>query len=410
MITLTQGQQEAMAAFQTFLCDPNESVFVLSGYSGTGKSTLVKTLLDNLSAYMKTVKLINPSAKQLLTELTATTHKAAENFGYITGHSVSTIHSFLNLRVNTDYSTGETKLVQHTKATKDNYLLFIDEASYIDSGLLSWIFKIMKDSKIVFIGDPAQLTPVKYTSAPVFAANFSGAQLTEVVRTGDNPILDLSTKFRGTVNTGEFFQFTPDGQYIKYCDRDTFNKEVFSEFTRQGWQYHDSKLLGWTNKCVIGYNHVIRDACTGNPQLQVGDYAICNNYVSNKRGSIKTDQTVLITRITEDEVHGVKGNYVTLDYKHEFFFPNSLAEAKARLAVARSKDEHYAAREITDSWIDLRAAYAQTVNKSQGSTYKKVFIDLDDISRCNSGDTLARMMYVAVSRASDQVILTGDIV
>jgi ATP-dependent exoDNAse (exonuclease V) alpha subunit len=63
-----------------------------------------------------------------------------------------------------------------------------------------------------------------------------------------------------------------------------------------------------------------------------------------------------------------------------------------------------------ENWIDLRAAYAQTVNKSQGSTYDRVFIDLDDIRRCNSGDQIARMLYVAVSRAREQVFLTGDLV
>ena len=65
---------------------------------------------------------------------------------------------------------------------------------------------------------------------------------------------------------------------------------------------------------------------------------------------------------------------------------------------------------IERTWIDLRAAYAQTVDKSQGSTYDKVFIDLDDISHCTSGARIARMLYVAVSRARHQVIFTGDLV
>jgi ATP-dependent exoDNAse (exonuclease V) alpha subunit len=66
--------------------------------------------------------------------------------------------------------------------------------------------------------------------------------------------------------------------------------------------------------------------------------------------------------------------------------------------------------QIDQSWIDLRAAYAQTINKSQGSTYDKVFIDLDNVSRCHVGDQIARMMYVGVSRARSQVIFTGDLV
>ena len=66
--------------------------------------------------------------------------------------------------------------------------------------------------------------------------------------------------------------------------------------------------------------------------------------------------------------------------------------------------------EAENRWVDLRAAYACTVNKSQGSTFDKVFIDIDDIARCNNGEQIARLMYVAVSRARNTVYLTGDFV
>ena len=102
-ITLTNDQQNAMDAFNRFLCDPIETVFVLKGYSGTGITTLVKTLLELLPGFMKEAKLINPKMPTYVVELTATTNKAAETFSQITGMAVSTIHSFLGLRVKTDY-------------------------------------------------------------------------------------------------------------------------------------------------------------------------------------------------------------------------------------------------------------------------------------------------------------------
>ena len=58
-ITLTPDQQNALEQFTRFLTDPSEQVFVLEGYSGTGKTTLVKTLLDRLPNLMKTARLIN---------------------------------------------------------------------------------------------------------------------------------------------------------------------------------------------------------------------------------------------------------------------------------------------------------------------------------------------------------------
>jgi hypothetical protein len=410
-ITLTPDQQTALDAFSQFLLDPIETVFVLSGYSGTGKSTLIKTILDKIPDYMRTARLINPKVKDYTVQLTATTNKAAENFSQITGMEVSTIHSFLGLRVQTDYVTNTTRLIPRSADEKFGYLLFIDEASYVDKDLLKYVFSLTKQCKIVFIGDPAQLTPVKATATPVFDAKFSGAHLSQVVRQAEgNPIINLSTMFRNTVNTGEFFKFSPDGQVVVYLDRVDFNQSIESEFTRPDWKYQDSKILAWTNKRVIDYNHSVRDCVKGNPHFQVGDYAVCNKFVSQNRTTIKTDQMVRITDISEPQIiYGVPGRYYELDNHLQIFGPDSLDEKKLAIKNARACEEFGRVQDM-ENWIDLRAAYACTVNKAQGSTFDRVFIDLDDISRCNSGNQIARMLYVAVSRARKQVFLTGDLV
>lgn len=411
-IILTEDQQNAMNLFTQFLADPVETVFVLSGYSGTGKTTLVKTLLDRLPSLIKTVKLICPTFKHYDVELTATTNKAAENFGQITGYPVSTIHSYLGLRVHTDYATNTTTLIPSKKEQKEGVLLFIDEASYIDKQLLGLIFKMTKNCKIVFMGDPAQLTPVKSQGTPVFEAKFMGAALTEVVRQAKgNPIVDLATKFRNTVNTGEFFSFTPDGHYIQYMDRDTFDQAILTEFTRPDWKYQDSKFLAWTNKKVIEYNHAISSKAKGDPNFQIGDYAIVNKFVSCGRKTLKTDQLVCITGIEPGVIkHGVPGKNMTLDYSMTLFFPDSLKAKNDFIKVARANDQLHLVAQAEQEWVDLRNAFACTINKAQGSTYDQVFIDLDDVSRCNMGDQIARMLYVASSRARHHVYLTGDLV
>ncbi len=412
MLTLTPDQQNASDKFGAFIMDPAEQVFVISGYSGTGKSTLVTTLVDQLPNYLKMAKLVTPSLIDYQVMLTATTNKAAENFSSITGQEVTTIHSFLGLRVSTDFKTNVTTLVPKSSEKKFGYILFIDEASYVDAQLLGLIFKLTDNCKIVFIGDPAQLTPVKATATPVFDANFPGAHLSQVVRQAEgNPIVDLSTKFRETVNTGDFFSFKPDGQAIKYLPRDDFDKAIEAEFTRPDWRYKDSKVLAWTNKCVINYNHTVSDCVTGNPTFQVGDYAVCNKFVSIGRSSLKTDQLVQITSISEDTEHyGVVGNFYTVDHTFTAFAPKTLKAKADRIKTARAREEYSVVQTIEDQWIDLRAAYSCTINKSQGSTFDRVFIDLDDIRRCNSGNQIARMLYVGVSRARQQVFLTGDLV
>lgn len=411
--SLTEDQQLALEAITRFLANPIETVFVLSGYSGTGKSTLVKYLLQQLPGILNTIRMVSPKFPYYDVQLTATTNKAAENFALITREAVRTIHSFLGLRVETDYISGMTRLVPHRRAKGvSDTILVIDEASYIDSALLDMIFKLTSRCKILFIGDPAQLTPVKSSTAPVFNSNFAGASLGKVVRQAEgNPIIELSAKFRETVNTGNFFSFVPDGMYVRHMDRDTFNNEALQEFTRHNWKYHDSKILAWTNRRVVEYNHWLTGQCKGTPHLQEGDYAICNHYMPSRQTSIKTDESVYISHV-EDQVinNGVLGQQIQVNRRASFFMPYSLADRKRILKQAQANGD-YALREyVHQTWIDLRAAFASTINKAQGSTYDKVFIDLDDIKGCISGNQIARMLYVAVSRARYQVFLTGDLV
>jgi energy-coupling factor transporter ATP-binding protein EcfA2 len=416
---LTQGQEAALKAIYHFLLDPTEMVFVLSGYSGCGKSTLVKTLLDQLPSFWKTIRLINPDARDYTVQLTATTNKAAENLAEITGEDVCTIHSFLGLRVQTDFRTGETKLIPRNSDLQENYLLLVDEGSVIDKPLLNLIVTRTRNCKIIFVGDKAQLLQVKATTAPVFEAGFPTAELTEVVRQPKkagsgleevHPITALATQFRHTVNTGEWPTFVPDGKHIIYLGKEDFLKSIEQEFTRPDWKYRDSKILAWTNKCVIGYNQYVRNQVKGDPHLQVGDYAICNSFVSQGKFSVKTDDLVLVSHISDDITRlDVLGNDIEVNGSMTFFMPKSLESKNARLRKAKAEEDFHVVATIETKWIDLRPAFSNTINKAQGSTYDAAYIDLDDVSRCNNGDQLARMMYVGVSRARHRLILTGDL-
>lgn len=410
-ITLTNDQQNAVNAFTQFLADDSETAFVLSGYAGTGKSTLVRYIIENLDKHIKALRLIKPDLPNYILQLTATTNKAADNLAQITKDNVPTIHSYLGLRVETDFKTRETKLVESNKSQMPEQLVFIDEASYIDSSLLTLIFKKLSKSKIIFIGDPAQLIPVKSSNAPVFFAPFPKAELTQVVRQAQgNPVLDLATKFRETVNTGNFFSFTPDGNHVQHVDRATFNQLLKSEFTDPNWTSQRSKILAWTNKTVDAYNKAISELVNGRTNFAVGDYVQCNKFFQTGKTSIKTDALVLITSISEPETqYGISGHVYSLDSRISAFCPDSLPEKKKLLSKAKSEENYELVNIIEERWIDLREVYACTINKSQGSTYDRVFIDLNDISKCNSGEQIARLLYVAVSRARYQVIFTGDI-
>lgn len=386
---------------------------LISGYAGTGKSTLVKRIVDDLPKIIRMNKLLVPDvniSSDLI--LTATTNKAAEALSAITKHNVVTIHSLLGLIVRTDYKTGNSEIsIRQGAPVIENSIIIVDEASYIDHKLLKYIIELTRNCKIILIGDPAQLLSRGTTKPPAFSAGFPEAKLTNVLRQAKgNPIIELATRFRNTVNDGKFFSFKPDNVHIKYLPFDQFSDEIIKEFNRPDWKDTDSKVLAWRNRCVIEYNNTIRDKVLGEPQLQPGDYAVCNSYISTSNCRVKTDETVLITSISRAIAYGVMGAYVTMDRCGVAFMPDSLEDKKARLKKAIKEDDMDAARAIRTQWIDLRAAYACTINKSQGSTYKRVFIDLNDIKACNVGNTIARMLYVGVSRAQQQVILTGDLV
>lgn len=414
-IVLSDDQQNAWDQFNNFLMDNNQKVFILTGYSGTGKTTLVTELLEAIPSVKKTLKLIDPS-NDFDYELvcTATTNKAAQAFRDITGQEVHTIQSTLGLRVKSDHTDGTTSLIPNQGGTHlYKTLLFVDEASYVDNQLLNYIFKFTHDCKIVFIGDPGQLIPINTSNAPALESNYNSAHLSEVIRQiKGNPIINLATKFREVVETGNFFSFYPDNHYICHFDRKNFNEELRKEFTRSDWKHNDSKVLVWRNKTVINYNRFIRNLNTGIPDFYPGDYVTCNKYHKFPSGKVfRTDQLVQIKQISAKEYrYSIPGHVYTFENDCSAFMPDSLSQMKQVLKKARKNQDYNATSEICDKWIDIRAAYSCTINKSQGSTYDQVFIDLDDVKLCNSNDQIARMLYVAVSRARYYVTFTGDLV
>lgn len=413
MITLSPSQNKAYTDFATFLSDPKEAVFVLAGYSGTGKSTLVKYILDQLNGLLHINKLINPKYPEYEVHITATTNKAAESLANIIKKSVSTIHSLLRLRVGRDNKGRTTLYCARPKELVENALIFIDEASYIDSDLLTLISQKTKNCKLVFIGDPAQLTPVNSNTTPVFnLTSCKKTEMTDVVRQAEgNPIIELSTCFRNTVNTGDFFSFTPDNKHIQWLEREDFEDKILEEFSRKDWNHADSKVLVWTNKAAINYNHGIRENLIGIHEFQEGDYAICNSFIAIDGFKVSTDEMVLISKVIgPSKSYDVDGTLFEINGSFTVFSPNSIEEKNLAIKKARKLEQYDRVAHMEDGWIDLRAVYACTVNKAQGSTYKKVFIDLDDIKKCKNPNLLARLLYVAVSRAKETVYLTGDLV
>ena len=105
---------------------------------------------------------------------------------------------------------------------------------------------------------------------------------------------------------------------------------------------------------------------------------------------------------------GVAGANVVINSK-QYFLPDKVSNIKKLIKQYTSMGEYTKANAIKNTWVDLRPNFALTIHKSQGSTYDEVFIDLDDMKSIKDLRELAKLLYVAMSRAKYRVILTGDI-
>lgn len=418
---LTDDQEVGLQKFNDFILDTSQDILVISGFSGTGKTTLVKECIASVPKLRKLSHLLNPDSKELSYDviLTATTNQAAEALQAATQRRTRTIHQLIGLRVSPGFRNGkyQTSLQWKRNArTVENAIIVIDEGSYIDEELLSYIRLGTRKCKLVIIGDPDQLLNVGSDRSPVFNAGYPTVHLAEPVRFKENgPIDSLSSSLRHTVQTGQWPSYNPDQQEVVVVGREEFEQRIIQEFSRPDRNASDAVVLAWRNATVIKYNEAIAGYLTGNPKFQVGDKAVCNSPIFDPTGNqaYKNNQVVTITKSYRSSPrHGFHGSLISMDNSNlTVFMPDDYGDRAKAVALAE-KDESFRhlAYEVNHLWADLRHVYASTVHKAQGSTYNKVFIDLEDLKHCPDSNQLARMLYVAVSRARYQVVLTGDLV
>lgn len=227
-ISLKPGQQKAYGQIMAFINDPSQRVFILTGYAGTGKTTLMKFLIAELNNQKRPYRLL------------ASTGRAAKILSNITnsGDEATTIHSMIyNFNgLNQDLSNVDTSRVEisgqlyltfepatiNPDDNSDGTVYIIDEASMIadhSDGIISQaafgsgrLLKELLDydqrpeSKYLFVGDPCQLPPVTEAFSPAlypeyythtFSITPAVAQLTQIIRQDDdNDIIRISQHIR----------------------------------------------------------------------------------------------------------------------------------------------------------------------------------------------------------------------
>ncbi|MEA5468687.1 ATP-dependent DNA helicase, partial [Spirulina sp. 06S082] len=204
--SLKRPQKKALRKLWAFL-DDSEPFFLLGGYAGTGKSTIIFAAIRELIDRGKRVVLTAPTNKAVA----ILKKMAAEN--EMLGIPCQTIHQLLGLGVRNQGT--EKVLVQASPSSVHLYdFIFLDECSMVGAELWEWLERCCEKSplanrKLVLMGDPAQLNPVGEKRSPAFNVK-NRAILTEVVRqAGESPLLDFVTASRHAVKskTDCFFPF-----------------------------------------------------------------------------------------------------------------------------------------------------------------------------------------------------------
>ena len=404
---LNQDQQAALGRLSTFVFDDSKEL-VLSGAAGTGKSYLINQFLQGFSSYVALGKAVASEDFPETLMITATTNKAvsALQSQLSSLEEVKTVHSALGIRPLYDFSTKKTKLILTDKHTLySNLLISIDEYSYIDKELYNIIHKNLRNCKILYVGDSYQLPPIGSDLPYIDVLGIEKIELTKIMRqTDNNPIQSLSRDLRESVKNKTPLPRIPLGTEILKVDRAQFQQMLINDLRTST----NIKYLAHSNKAVQHYNKNLYQILQSQSEsYNKGDIVQVNRFISNDFVKLKPEMITSIDDITYDAVNmGVSGMGLLIE-GYWFFMPYDVTDYDKALDAATPQ----LAQVIQENWIDVRHAYACTIHKSQGSTFKKAYIDLHDMSFIYNRDRelFKRLLYVAVSRAKEQVIFTGDI-
>jgi exodeoxyribonuclease-5 len=450
----TSGQRTLFIKLSEFILNKNsDQIFVLKGYAGTGKTTIVRSLVKSMPA-------VNGK-----TVLLAPTGRAAKVLSNYTGKQALTIHKKIYSR-KPESSEGLAFTLQQNLHT--DTIFIVDESSMISNSgglnnsgmfgggsllddLISYVFN-GNNCKLLFIGDTAQLPPVGLDVSPALDIDFLKAsysfqldwfELTEVVRqAGDSGILTNATEIRNQIKnkTGNKPHFLLEGfKDVIRLGGDELEDALNSAYSKYGAE--ESMVICRSNKRANIFNQQIRARIRWQEnELSAGDLmmVVKNNYFwlpeESKAGFIANGDIIQLTSIGRiQEIHGFRFADVRMrmiDYPDE-------PELETRLlldtimsdAPALSQEENKRLYEsvsadygdIADKRLRLKKvkedgffnalqvkfAYAITCHKAQGGQWPCVFVEQGYLTDEMINTEYLRWLYTAVSRASEKLYLVN---
>lgn len=365
--TFSPQQDAALMAVSNWLKDKKApQVFRLFGYAGTGKTYLAKHLAESIEGRVC---------------FAAFTGKAALVMRSKGCRDASTIHSLI-YKVDED-GIGDVKFIlNHDSDIRDAKLVVIDECSMVDEKLGIDLLSFGK--KVLVLGDPAQLPPVK--GFGFFTAADPDFMLTEIHRqAAESPIIRLATTVRegGMLVPGHF------GSSKVILRGEVDQNEVLAA---------DQILVG-LNRTRITYNRRMRElkGIKGAYPV-VGDRLVC---LKNNREKGLLNGGIWTAKTVETRTIGPKVEHVLSIKSEDVGMSKKLISATVHQAFFDGSDADLSWEEKRD-YDQMTYGYALTTHKSQGSQWDNVY--LFDESKAFRDDA-RRWLYTATTRAAEQITI-----
>ena len=448
----TAKQSVALEKLASFvLSKEKDSVFMLKGFAGTGKTTIVGTIVTNL--WKTTMKAV----------LMAPTGRAAKVMSNYSGTPAFTIHRKIyfpkkqsgggvqfvlspNKHRNTIFIVDEASMIPDTPADSklfENGSLLDDLLMFVYSG---------HNCKLILIGDTAQLPPVHLNISPALdedqlSLNYNKEviklELDEVVRQAeDSGILVNATNLREQLQ-GEYFDdfkfsVSQYSDIVRLVDGNDIQEAIDESYSQNGKE--ETAIIVRSNKRANLYNENIRNRILYlENELAVGDYmmVVKNNYFwlkpTSEAGFIANGDIIEVLEIFSiKELYGFKFAEVKVkmvDYPNQIPFETVLLldtimaetpslsyedgnrlyqEVMKDYADEKSKYKKFLAVKNNKFFnaLQVKFSYAITCHKSQGGQWNTVFVEQPYLPNGIDKEYL-RWLYTAVTRAKHKLYLIG---
>jgi exodeoxyribonuclease-5 len=449
-VEFNENQKSAIININEFIYSSSQTICILKGYAGTGKTYIISKVVKNLWKIKKPVILLAPtgrSAKVLSLYCNKEAHTIHREIYYVKNNPAGNIDFSLkiNKHKNTIFIVDEASMIPTTKKNEKN--LFSE--SLLDN-IIKYVYSGFKCSLLV-IGDLAQLPPIFSEKSLSLDEEFLNkkyglkvisSELDKVVRQKENSgILSLATYLRNLIDIGVVEQLKINlssyNDIILIEDGDQLINLLQDSYDEYGIQ--ETSVIVRSNKRSNIYNKNIRERILFNENIiSVGDLmmVVKNNYHwlnNNREGFIANGDIIKIEEIYNiKELYGFRFAEVKvtmIDYPNlnafetvlildtieinspslDYLSLNKLYSEvlKDYLEIKTKYKRHLAVKKNKYfNALQVKFAYSFTCHKSQGGQWESIFVEMPFLTNGYDIDFL-RWFYTAVTRAKNKLYLIG---